>query len=318
MSDTTRAEADFEAAIAAADAGRLDAARTAIRRAVSGFARADGPHAPDTANSRVEHARILLACGEPAQARTELGRATESLARIRIDRGQLAPLRADAWLLAARAERELGRYDAARRAGQQALRHARRSGDRLVAHAHNELGVIAKFAGAFAAAERHYRAESSLAMVIAGLRAPRSGAVFLGGLDRQTLGGEAWARRVVLVPQLHDNHVLSASMGFNLLIGRAWPPRRDDFTQAREICAELGLADLLARMPGGLEQQVGETGWQLSHGERARLFLARALLQRPDVLILDETLDSIDPPTREPVLRAILARVPIVIAIEHV
>ena len=43
---------------------------------------------------------------------------------------------------------------------------------------------------------------------------------------------------------------------------------------------------LLGRMPAGLRQLVGEFGWQLSHGERSRLHVARALLQHPDVFLL--------------------------------
>ena len=61
--------------------------------------------------------------------------------------------------------------------------------------------------------------------------------------------------------------------------------RREDVAEAEAICRELDLGPLLARMPSGLEQLVGESGWQLSHGERSRLFIARSLLQpldRPD------------------------------------
>jgi ATP-binding cassette, subfamily B, bacterial len=43
-------------------------------------------------------------------------------------------------------------------------------------------------------------------------------------------------------------------------------------------------------MPGGMFQQVGEMRWQLSHGECSRLFIARALLQEAEVVILDEAL----------------------------
>ena len=58
---------------------------------------------------------------------------------------------------------------------------------------------------------------------------------------------------------------------------------------------DLALRGLLARMPAGLLQQVGETGWQLSHGERSRLFIARALLQRADFVVLDESFAQLDP-----------------------
>jgi ABC-type ATPase involved in cell division len=48
-------------------------------------------------------------------------------------------------------------------------------------------------------------------------------------------------------------------------------------------------------MPAGLLQMVGETGWQLSHGERSRLYIARALLQRAELIILDESFAALDP-----------------------
>ena len=46
-----------------------------------------------------------------------------------------------------------------------------------------------------------------------------------------------------------------------------------DLDEADEVCRRLGLGGLLDRMPAGLQQMVGESGWQLSHGERSRLFL---------------------------------------------
>ena len=48
-------------------------------------------------------------------------------------------------------------------------------------------------------------------------------------------------------------------------------------------------------MPAGLSQVVGEMGWRLSHGERSRVFLARALLQGADLVILDESFAELDP-----------------------
>jgi ATP-binding cassette subfamily B protein len=159
--------------------------------------------------------------------------------------------------------------------------------------------------------------KSTLGAVLAGLRKPQSGLLLLDGLDLETLGVERWRERVVAAPQFHENHVLSGTFAFNLLMGRQWPPTAEDLALAELICIELGLGPLLEHMPAGLQQMVGETGWQLSHGERSRLFVARALLQDADVMILDESFAALDPRTLERSLNCVLARANAVVVIAH-
>ena len=159
--------------------------------------------------------------------------------------------------------------------------------------------------------------KSTLAALLTGLRAPSSGLMLLGGLDRQTLGTERWRERVISAPQFHENHVLSETFAFNLLMGRGWPPEPEDLAEAERICEELGLGELLARMPGGLQQMVGESGWQLSHGERSRLYIARALLQRAEMIVLDESFAALDPENLRRALRCVLARAPTLLVIAH-
>ncbi len=159
--------------------------------------------------------------------------------------------------------------------------------------------------------------KSTFAAVCAGLRVPSAGLMLLHGLDAQTVGFDEWRRRVILVPQFHENHVLLGTFAFNLLLGVQWPPHTNDLAAADRLCRELGLGDLIDRMPGGLMQMVGETGWQLSHGERSRLFLARALLQQPDFLILDETFAQLDPLTIRRALDVVVQRQPTVMLIAH-
>jgi ATP-binding cassette subfamily B protein len=159
--------------------------------------------------------------------------------------------------------------------------------------------------------------KSTLGAILTGIRAPDSGLLLLTGLDRHTLGPRAWRRRVVAAPQFHENHILTGTFAFNLLMGREWPPRPEDLEQATRVCEELGLGPLLERMPAGLMQMVGETGWQLSHGERSRLFIARALLQRAEMIVLDESFAALDPKTLERALRCVLARAPTLVVIAH-
>jgi ATP-binding cassette subfamily B protein len=159
--------------------------------------------------------------------------------------------------------------------------------------------------------------KSTLGSLLAGLRTPESGLLLLDGLDRRSLGTAAWRRRVASAPQFHENHVLQSTFAFNLLMGRRWPPRPEDVAEAETICRELGLGELLARMPAGLMQMVGETGWQLSHGEKSRLYIARALLQGAEVLLLDESFGALDPETLGKALRCVLERAPTMLVIAH-
>jgi ATP-binding cassette subfamily B protein len=129
--------------------------------------------------------------------------------------------------------------------------------------------------------------KSTLAALLTGLRQPESGLLLLGGLDRQTLGAEGW------------------------------PPRPEDVAEAEALCQELGLGELLERMPAGLLQMVGDTGWRLSHGEQSRLYLARALLQGADFVVLDESFAALDPETLQRALRCVLGRAETLLVIAH-
>ena len=159
--------------------------------------------------------------------------------------------------------------------------------------------------------------KSTLAAVLAGLRKPQSGLLLASGLDPQTLGDAGWRKRIAAAPQYHENHILSAPLAFNLLMGRQWPPTEEDMRDATSVCEELGLGPLLERMPGGMQQMVGETGWQLSQGERSRVYIARALLQRASVVLLDESFAALDPENLRRCLECVLKRAETLIVVAH-
>ena len=159
--------------------------------------------------------------------------------------------------------------------------------------------------------------KSTLASLVAGLRTPDTGLILVDGLDHRTLGADGWRRMVAAAPQFHENHVLSETFAFNLLMGRPWPPGDADLDEAEQVSRELGLGDLLDRMPAGLLQLVGEGGWQLSHGERGRLFMARTLLQGGELMILDESFAALDPASLRTALECVLRRAPTLLVIAH-
>ena len=146
----------------------------------------------------------------------------------------------------------------------------------------NQITAIAGLSGA---------GKSTLADIILGLLTPQQG-------DRpgtltadQTLitpaNAAAWRTRIGYVSQ--DTHLFHATIRENLLW--ALPSATD--AQLQQALAEAN-ADFVATLPQGIETQAGDRGLMLSHGQRQRIALARALLLRPTLLILDEATNSLD------------------------
>lgn len=159
--------------------------------------------------------------------------------------------------------------------------------------------------------------KSTLVSLLAGVREPNSGRVFIDGCDRATLGAAEWRRRLAAAPQFHENHVLAETFAFNLFLGHPAVLTPDDFAEAEAICRELGLGELLERMPAGMLQMVGETGWQLSHGERSRLYIARALLQDAELVVLDESFAALDPENLKRAVECVARRARSLLVIAH-
>ena len=159
--------------------------------------------------------------------------------------------------------------------------------------------------------------KSTLIALFAALRLPHRGWLGLRGLDFDVWGADAWRRRVVCVPQFHENYLVTAPLAFNLLMGRGWPPTAQDLEEAADVCRELGLGPLLERMPAGLMQPVGDSGWQLSQGECTRVYLARALLQDAELVILDESLAGLDLDNLQRVLTCADRRAATLLVVAH-
>ncbi|MGR9105697.1 MAG: ATP-binding cassette domain-containing protein [Gammaproteobacteria bacterium] len=159
--------------------------------------------------------------------------------------------------------------------------------------------------------------KSTLVSLLCGLRDPDSGLLMLNGLDKSAWGIQAWRKTVAAAPQFHENYIFSAPFIFNVLIGRRWPPNESDLRDAEAVCRGLGLGELLERMPAGLMELVGETGWRLSHGERSRVFLARTVLQEAMVIVLDESFGSLDPVTFERCVSFVIERAPALVVVAH-
>lgn len=138
--------------------------------------------------------------------------------------------------------------------------------------------------------------KTTLLSVLLGALAPVAGRVRADGIPLDVLDQDAWRRRVAWCPQ--EAHVFDSTVRGNLLLAR---PRTDapDDAELRDVLGRVGLGTLLAALPDGLDARVGPSGTFLSGGERQRLAVARALLTRADILLLDEPTAHLDAETAE-------------------
>lgn len=113
------------------------------------------------------------------------------------------------------------------------------------------------------------------------------------GVDLRDLPDTVLRPAVTLVGQ--DVHLFHGTLADNLR--RAAPDADDD--QVHQVLEQVGLSDVVAALPAGVQTVLGQRGSSLSGGQRARLALARALLLRPRVLVLDEHVAHLDPASED-------------------
>ena len=141
--------------------------------------------------------------------------------------------------------------------------------------------------------------KSTIASLVARLYDVDSGSIKLNGVDVRDLSFDSLKTTVGMVTQ--DGHLFHESIRSNLRL--AAPDATDDelwtaLTRAR-------LADVVADMPDGLDTVVGERGYRLSGGQRQRLTIARLLLGRSRVVVLDEATAALDSESEAAVQQAL-------------
>jgi ATP-binding cassette subfamily B protein len=154
-----------------------------------------------------------------------------------------------------------------------------------------------------------------LLQVLAGLREVHEGLLKLDGkpLDAGNLR-DHWAG-IGWVPQ--EAFLFSLTLRENLAMGRPEATEEELWEVARVVC----LDDLIRRLPMGMDTVVGERGVVLSGGERQRTALARALVRKPRLMLLDDALSAVDAQTESRILdnlRGFLDGVTLVLATHRV
>jgi len=155
--------------------------------------------------------------------------------------------------------------------------------------------------------------KTTIADLLIGLYRPQSGGILTGGVALDTVDMTWWRSGVGYVPQdpilFHDTILANITL-------------RDSDLSAQDVEQALVAAeawDFVATLPEGMNTIVGEKGGRISGGQRQRIALARALVRRPRLLILDEVTTALDPTTEATIVETIghLRRTLAVFAISH-
>jgi ATP-binding cassette subfamily C protein len=155
--------------------------------------------------------------------------------------------------------------------------------------------------------------KTTLVDLLVGLLKPASGEVLIDDTPLKGHRRTTWRRSIGYVPQevllFHDTIQRNVTLGAEAVT-------REDVEWALEAA---GALEFVRALPEGLDQVVGERGTELSGGQRQRISIARAIVTRPDLLILDEATTALDPETERSVCDALrrLAETITIVAISH-
>lgn len=146
--------------------------------------------------------------------------------------------------------------------------------------------------------------KSSLAQLLLKFYRPDRGHITLNGVDLADISEDAVRESVAWVPQ--DPCLFGFTVFENLIFGNEKLLREE----AQRLVQSWKFMDFVAALPDGIDTQLGEQGTQLSGGQRQRLAIARAILRKPSLLILDEATSGLDSETEAQVLDAIRLAIP--------
>ncbi|HHB94097.1 MAG TPA: ABC transporter ATP-binding protein [Campylobacterales bacterium] len=140
--------------------------------------------------------------------------------------------------------------------------------------------------------------KSTLANIIMGLYPLNSGEIFYNGVEAKEIGYEKIRENIGFV--LQSPLMFNATLHYNLSLGKKYSD--EEMFQVLKIAQ---LYDFVNELPEKLDTIVGKNGTKLSGGQRQRLSIARVLLDKPKVIIFDESTSSLDTQTEDKLLNAL-------------
>jgi ABC-type multidrug transport system fused ATPase/permease subunit len=158
------------------------------------------------------------------------------------------------------------------------------------------------------------RGKTTLLMTLTGLVGRHGGQVMWNGVDMRDL--DLWSLRERIGYAGADPYLLDASIEDNLLFGKSPASVSEPDMNSALTCA---CADFVYRLSGGLKHVLKEGGEGISAGQKQRIAIARALLRKPDILILDEATGNVDIGTEAEIVGNIRRDFPelMIIAVSH-
>ena len=130
--------------------------------------------------------------------------------------------------------------------------------------------------------------KTTLVRLIARFFDASQGSVLVGGVDVRNMSSEQLAGQISQIFQ--DSYLFQGSIADNIRLGKPGATDAEVLDAARQA----GVAEIIARLPQGLDTPVGEGGTRLSGGERQRIAIARALIKEAPILLVDEATAALD------------------------
>lgn len=141
--------------------------------------------------------------------------------------------------------------------------------------------------------------KTTLVRLIARFFDAREGCVLVGGVDVRHMSDSQLAGQISQIFQ--DCYLFQGSIADNIRIGN--PTANAD--EILEAAQQAGLGELIGRLPQGLDTPVGEGGARLSGGERQRIAIARALIKKAAILLVDEATAALDAENQHVIARTL-------------